>query len=212
MMITDREPDDLDHREKELSALELKLDEQDQEARKIRRDLQRDKAAALRRVDHPAVETLNEQLVRNQSILDSARETRTALGEQWQALQQERARRREQQYREQHGPRPCLALSVPGRLAALGLSGHQISGVAHVVEEAEHAAAWQEPDRFLKGAGPRDLERTAAALNTIISLVADRDEELVAALAQARDYARTQAHARRPPHPWREATPHMFSS
>jgi DNA repair exonuclease SbcCD ATPase subunit len=202
-MITDREPDDLDQRERELSALELKLDEQDQEARKIRRDLQRDKAAALRRVDHPAVEHLNEQLVRNQAVLDSARETRTALAEQWQALQAERARRREQQYREQHGPRPCLALSVPGRLSALGISGHQIAGVAHLVEEAEHAARWQEPDRFLKGVGPRDLERAAAALNTIISLVADRDEELLAALTAAREFARTEAHNRRPPHPWR---------
>jgi hypothetical protein len=208
-MITDREPDDLDQREKTLSAMELTLDQQDQEARRIRRDLVRDKSAALRRLDHLGVEQLNEQLARNQAVLDSTKEVRGSIAEQWRELAAERARRREQQHREQHGPRPCLALSVPGRLSALGISGHQVAGVAHVVEEAEHAAAWQEPDRFLPGAGPRDLERTAAALNTIITLVHDRDEELVAALTMAREYCRDQAHARRPSHPWRDHVPRV---
>jgi hypothetical protein len=202
-MMTDREPDDLDQREKALSALELKFDEQDQEARKIRRDLVRDKAAALRRLDHLAVETLNEQLLRNQAVLDSTKEVRGALGEQWKEIAAERARRKEQQWREQHGPRACSALSVGDRLARLGISGHQTVGIVHLVEEHQHAAIWSEPDKFLKGALPRDLEKAAVALNTIITLVHDRDEELVAALTMAREFCRDQAHARRPAHPWR---------
>jgi hypothetical protein len=195
--------DDLDAREKELSALELKLDEQDQEARKIRRDLVRDKSAALRRLDHLAVEQLNEQLARNQAVLDSTKEVRGAVGEQWQELATERARRQEAAWREQHGPRACSALSVADRLSKLGISGHQIVGIVHLVEEHQHWAVWGPPENFLKGALPRDLEKAADALNRVITLVHDRDEELVAALTMAREFARDEAHRRRPPHPWR---------
>jgi hypothetical protein len=195
--------DDLDQRERELSQLELKFDEQDQEARKIRRDLVRDKAAALRRLDHLAVEQLNEQLARNQAVLDSTKEVRTALAEQWKEIESERARRKEAAWREQHGPRACSALSVGDRLSRLGISGHQIVGIVHLVEEHQHWAVWGPPENFLKGALPRDLEKAAQALSEVITLVHGRDEELEAALALARDYARDQAHARRPPHPWR---------
>jgi hypothetical protein len=195
--------DDLDQREKDLSALELKFDEQDQEARRIRRDLVRDKHAALRRLDHLGVEQLNEQLVRNQAVLDSTKEVRGSIAEQWRELEAERARRREQQYREQHGPPACSYLSVGERLSKLGLLGHHTAGVVYLVEAHQHAAVWSQPETFMKGAGPRDLERAAADLSKVISLVAGRDEELEAALAQARDYARDQAHARRPAHPWR---------
>jgi hypothetical protein len=206
-MVTTREPDDLDQREKTLSAMELTLDQQDQEARRIRRDLVRDKSAALRRLDHLGVEQLNEQLVRNQAVLDSTKEVRGSIAEQWRELAAERTRRKEQAWREQHGPRACSYLSVGDRLSKLGLEGHRIAGIVHLVEEHQHAATWSEPDKFLKGALPRDLEKAAAALNTIISLVADRDEELVAALTMAREYCRDQAHARRPPHPWRDHQP-----
>jgi hypothetical protein len=202
-MMNDREPDDLDVRERELSALELKLDEQDQEARKIRRDLVRDKHAALRRLDHLGVETLNEQLVRNQAVLDSTKEVRGSIAEQWRELAAERTRRTEQQWREQHGPRACSYLSVGDRLSKLGLEGHRFAGVVYLVEQHQHAATWGEPTNFMKGALPRDLERAAQALSEVITLVHGRDEELEAALALARDYARDQAHARRPAHPWR---------
>jgi hypothetical protein len=195
--------DDLDAREKELSQLELKLDAEDQQARRVREDLKRDKANALRTLDHAAVAQINGYLEKTQVTIDATKEVRTALGTEWQALAQERARRKEAAWREQHGPRPCSYLSVGDRLSKLGLEGHRIAGVVHLVEEHQHAATWSEPDKFLKGAMPRDLEKAAAALNTIITLVADRDEELVAALALARDYARDQAHARRPAHPWR---------
>jgi hypothetical protein len=196
-------PDDLDAREQELSQLELQLDQQDRQARQVREDLRRDKRAALARVDYPAVERINESLAKTQVVIDSTKETRVALGEQYQHVAQERARRKEAAWREQHGPRACSALSVADRLSRLGISGHQIVGVVHLVEEHQHWAVWGPPENFLKGALPRDLEKAAAALNTVITLVADRDEELVAALALARDYARDQAHARRPAHPWR---------
>jgi hypothetical protein len=195
--------DDLDAREKELSQLELQLDAQDRQARQVREDLRRDKRAALARVDYPAVERINESLAKTQVVIDSTKETRVALGEQYQHVAQERARRKEQAWREQHGPRACSALSVGDRLSRLGISGHQTVGIVHLVEEHQHAATWGEPDKFLKGAMPRDLEKAAAALNTVITLVADRDEELVAALTMAREYCRDQAHARRPAHPWR---------
>jgi hypothetical protein len=195
--------DDLEVREKELSQLELQLDQQDQQARKVKQDLQRDKAAALRRIDYQAVATINGQLERNEVVLQSTKETRVAVGEQWTALAQERARRKEQQWREQHGPRACSYLSVGDRLSKLGLEGHRIAGIVHLVEEHQHAATWSEPDKFLKGALPRDLEKAADALNTIITLVHDRDEELVAALTMAREFCRDEAHRRRPAHPWR---------
>jgi hypothetical protein len=195
--------DDLDAREKELSALELKVDETDQEARKIRRDLQRDKSAALRRIDHVAVTELNEQLVRNQAVLDSMKEIRDSVGEQWRELEQERARRKEAAWRERHGPPPANALSVASRMTALGLDGHMAAQVAHLVEAQQWARTWGEPEKFMKGATAADLERAAAGLNKVLTMIGDRDGELTAALAQCRDYTRDQIHGRRAPHPWR---------
>jgi hypothetical protein len=196
--------DDLDARERELSQLELKLDAQDQQARQVREDLRRDKRAALARVDYAGVERINESLAKTQVVIDSTTETRRALGEQYQQVAQERARRKEAAWREQHGPRPCSYLSVGDRLSKLGLEGHRIAGIVHLVEEHQHAATWSEPDKFLKGAMPRDLEKAAAALNTVITLVYGRDEELEAALTMAREFCRDEAHRRRPPHPWRD--------
>jgi hypothetical protein len=196
--------DDLDAKERELSALELRLDEQSRQAEQVRRDLQRDKAAALRRVDHVAVENLNEQLLKNQAVVDSAREVRQALGTEWQALAQERARRKAAADLEAHGPRPCLALSLPGRLGALGLDGHLVASIVPVVESHQHSVAWAEdPDRFMPGASPQELERVALALSKLISLIHGRDDEAEKALTLAREFARDEAHRRRPAHPWR---------
>jgi hypothetical protein len=201
--MTTREPDDLDVRERELSQLELKLDAQDSETRQVQAGLKRDKANALRALDHAAVERINTNLERVQVTIDATKETRNALSAEYLLVAQERARRKEREYLEAHGPTPCLALSLPGRLGALGISGHQLAAILPIIEEAEHARTWNDPDQFMKGASPSELERVALAISKLISLIHGRDDEAEKALTLAREYARDEAHRRRPAHPWR---------
>jgi hypothetical protein len=203
-MVTTREPDDLDVRERELSQLELKLDAQDSETRQVQAGLKRDKANALRALDHAAVAQINTNLERVQVTIDATKETRNALSAEYAQVAQERARRKAAADLEAYGPKPCLALSLPGRLGALGLDGHLVASIVPVVESHQHSVAWAEdPDRFMPGASPQELERVALALSKLISLIHGRDDEAEKALAQTREYCRDEAHRRRPSHPWR---------
>jgi hypothetical protein len=197
--------DDLAEQERRLAHAEVLLDQQEREARRIGREAEELRRDALRRLDFEGVKTATREMDQAKQNLETVKELRAALGTQHQQLAAAKAEQAEAAWVAQHGPRPCSYLSIADRLTRLGLDGHLVASIVPVVESHQHSVAWAEdPDRFMPGASAAELERAALALSKLISLIHGRDDEAERALAQAREYARDEAHRRRPNHPWRD--------
>jgi hypothetical protein len=211
--MTDVTDDALAARERELAETEVKIDRQDREAQALLRQLERDRVDAVRRLDLAEVRALDGQLDKVKGELTVLKEVRAMLSQQLAELNTDKAQRAEAAWVEAHGPRPCSYLSIADRLTRLGLDGHLVASIVPVVESHQHSVAWAEdPDRFMPGASPQELERVALALSKLISLIHGRDDEAEQALALAREYARDEAHRRRPAHPWRTTGPGAFTT
>jgi hypothetical protein len=203
--------DDLAARERELAETEVKIDRQDREAQALQRQLERDRVDAVRRLDLAEVRALDGQLDKVTGEVKVLKELRQMLRAQLDELQRAKAEQSEAKHVERHGPRPCSFLSVADRMRKLGLDAHLAHGVAMIVEEHQHAVTWSNPDGFLKTAKAYHLEREAANLGTVISMVGDRDAALSVALCEARTYCQHQAEARRAP-PERVSTGDPFAA
>jgi hypothetical protein len=84
---------------------------------------------------------------------------------------------------------------VGERLGRLGIDVRVAAGVAMLVEEHQKSIAWA--TEFLKTAKPYHLEKEAAGLGRVISMIGERDPELSRTLCDARTYCQHQAEARR---------------
>jgi hypothetical protein len=196
----------LAEQERELAAMEIRIDTQDREAAALYRQLEAQRRDAVRRLDFVEVRALDKQMEETKAQQKVLTELRAMLRQRLAELQQAKAEQAEREWVHAHGPRPASFISIADRLMALGINGHLASFAAQIVEAQQHAAV-DGPDQVLKGDGPVRLGKAAARLGEIISMVGDRDRSVSVALCQARGFCQEQAEVRRVAHPWRGAGP-----
>jgi hypothetical protein len=168
-MTDDRsEPDTLAARAQSLAETERQLDETERQARALLDQIKVNRGDALRPLDLAEVQRLDAERVTTQNTLDTLKELRGELRNQWAEVRRDKARLEEARWIAEHGPKPLHFDLLPSKLAALGIDG-RTAGLMGMLYQAQQRAA--EPSTtVLKAWSPRDLERAATRVSEVITL------------------------------------------